>query len=921
MNPEAGNESELSGEDQLLLKNLQAAFAGGQGDDPVPLEPLSSASRRHGRYVEELQSLPLGTRLGDFELLGVLGQGGMGIVYRARQLSLGREVALKVLPGYARHGRLAVRRFRTEAQAAARLHHTNIVAVYAQGEAAGHVYYAMELVEGVGLERAIHSQPDLLSSTHAQASSTGHRFATTRVPAVSGTDLTLTAVAPAASSGTTPDTGDMLPPTTPPPHRTRADFAHIALLMAQVADALSYAHEAGVIHRDVKPHNILLGTDQRLHLTDFGLARLTDQPHLTMTGEVMGTPTYLSPEQVRGDVQAIDERTDIYSLGLTLYELLARRKAFAGENREQILNAILTTEPESLRRIDPRIPVDLETICLRAIDKDPRRRHQTAAELAEDLTRFAEGRPILSRRVTWLERGVRWVRRHKLLSTALGAIAATVMLALVLTGTMITQRRAAADQMLDAAYAQLAYADYRQVDAVGDAVALAARRGANPYRVGLTQALMDLGSAQWDAAIARLPAQIAERPDDVRPYYLLAWAQREAGDRVGARATIAAAETHGLPTQADAWFFRGLALHYDTPDLAQAAYREAIALRVAQHAFYPLAALHLARARNQQLYATRSLDGFEEAVRSLEQLVDQGYYEAYPYYLLSIAHRLAAEIYAGSVGTRGDALVGTHYTAALEWAQAGETAVPDDGRPVTAEAECRESMGDWAGALAARDRALPLATKEAARCETYHYRWRLRFWLGDLAGAQEDVAAHAACEPDDPFYAHVYPALIAAAAGDSAAARAHADALINAAPRSPEALVWAVSTLRLCGDAEGAQALLTTRADTLDYSDDVSGTQSPEWLRALVAVSAGTANDDELEQLAATGTDPWFLRAAWRFHAGVRRLAEGDRAGAMADLERSYRCFDGEQRYAYHARLVLGMFGQKSVATRAGSAI
>ena len=162
------------------------------------------------------------------------------------------------------------------------------------------------------------------------------------------------------------------------------------------------------------------------------MARLTDAPHLTISGEVMGTPAYLSPEQIRGDADGIDHRTDIYSLGVTLYELTTRQKPFDAETRDQILARICTTEPVPPRRLNPRIPIDLETICLRAIDKRAARRHPSAAVLAEDLRRFADGRPILSRRIGRLEKLGKWVRRHKALSTALAATGIVVVLAVSL---------------------------------------------------------------------------------------------------------------------------------------------------------------------------------------------------------------------------------------------------------------------------------------------------------------------------------------------------------------------------------------------------------------------------------------------------------------------------------------------------------
>ncbi|MBU0616098.1 MAG: protein kinase [Planctomycetes bacterium] len=840
--------------DEILADDLRQAFeldADALGS-PGPCR-LAGSSSAFGRSLTP-SALPSGTRLDDFEIVGELGRGGMGVVYRARQISLGREVALKVLPGWARHGPLAVQRFQVEAQAAARLHHTNIVPVYAQGEHDGHCYYAMELVEGVGLDQAIHGRLELLGS-----------------------------------GGTT---------------RTRADYRHLAALIAEVADALECGHRHGVIHRDVKPHNLLLGTNKRLHLTDFGLARLTDQPHLTVSGEVMGTPAYLSPEQVRGATGQIDHRTDIYSLGVTLYELLTRRKPFDGETREQIITGICATEPVAPRRRDHYIPVELETICLRAMEKQPQRRYPSSAALAEDLRRFAEGRPILSRRRSRLEKAGRWVRRHKAWTAAGVAAAAVCLLAIGLAWSTSAARHRQAEQLLRQAYEQLAYFDYRTPELAQADIERAADLGANPDGLHLVQALACLGATDQSGAIRHLERVLQSDSTDLRALYLLAWAQRRDRQYAAARATLEQAEAHGPPTKADAWFFRGLAVHFDEPLTAIESYRQANALRAREHAFYPQAVLHLARARNQQLYATRSLDAFTEADASLRQLVEHEQYGAYPYYLLSIAHRLAAEIYSGSNGTRDDTLVTDHYAEALAWARSGQEVEPDNDRPITAEAECLESMGCFAEAIEARTRAIATAVKQRAKCEGYHYRWRLRYWTGDLEGALEDVEAHAECIPESRFYAHVYPALILAEMGRMPAALAHANALAAEAPDSAQAVLWSATCLRLLGRAEEAQALLTERVSSVDFASELVPAQSQEWVQTLYEQCIEGGALAALEALAEETDSPWKLWGEAHFHTAALWLARGDREAALDGFRRAYRSFDGELRYTYHGKLI-----------------
>ena len=320
----------------------------------------------------------------------------MGFVFEAWQLSLQRVVALKVLAGMANLTPTAVQRFQREAQAAAKLHHTNIVPIYAQGEHDGVYYYAMELIRG----RSVYEIVEEARRGDSAA-------------------LGVTETRP---GGFTPAVGDeaaagsSLGTTTWSRIRSRDTAEHfdtIARLTATVAEALEYAHQAGVIHRDVKPHNLILGNDGRLCITDFGLARVMEQPGVTMTGEFLGSPLYMSPEQISGGPQRVDRRTDIYSLGATLYEWLTLRPPFPGETREQVISLVMTADPDTLRSRDPHMPVDLETICLKAIQKNPAARYQTAAEMASDLRRYLERRTIHARRAGPLTRATKFVIRHR----------------------------------------------------------------------------------------------------------------------------------------------------------------------------------------------------------------------------------------------------------------------------------------------------------------------------------------------------------------------------------------------------------------------------------------------------------------------------------------------------------------------------
>jgi len=884
-----------------LISDLREAF----GFDPSGAGPaqitddgeFGSASDSFSRAIAR-PTLGPHSRLGDFEILEELGRGGMGIVYRARQISLGREVALKVLPEYLRYGPVAVQRFRAEAQAAARIHHTNVVSIYAQGEHNGHFYYAMELVDGVGLDTVIRGCPELLSSAAAGSSS--------------GIRLKDPGAAPLVKAASRADSSpnDAQPRTRP--HWTRADYRHLAGLLAEVADALECAHREGVIHRDVKPHNLLLGSDNRLHLTDFGLARMTDQPHLTISGEIMGTPAYLSPEQIRGQIDQIDHRTDIYSLGVTLYEVITGRKPFDGPTREQIISAICTQDPAPPRRVNPEIPVELETICLRAIEKDPARRHPRAGLLAEDLRRFALGRPILSRRTPRVVRAAKWVRRHPTISAAILATGATVALAIGLLWTLSQMRQEQARQLLTRAYDQLVYNDYRHPELVASDIKLAEALGADPLQLNLVAGLAALGADDQVGAISHLEAVLEQEPTDLRALYLLAWAQGRERFTEAARTTFERAEQlrqsgAGRMTP-DAWFFRGLAIHRQDPAAAIESYRQANTLRAQEHGFHPQAVLHLARAQNQRMYASRTLDDLSEIKAGLGQLIAQRHYGAYPYYLLSITHRLEAEIYQGSRGARDDT-VDECYARALELARAGQEADPSDDRPVTAEAECLESLGRYAEAIEARTRAINLARQSRSQWEGYHYRWRLRYWQGQYQAALQDLAACSSYDPTNRLYLHVYPALVCAEAGDMATALHHARALADHPETSAQAVLWSATCLRLLGQKEEAEALLSARASSVDFAAELVPPQTEQWVRELYThcLTGGPATG--LEELAValageTGA-PWKLSGEADFHAGVMLLAAGDRERARERLLKAYRSFDSEQRYTYHAKLLL----------------
>ncbi|MGE3804012.1 MAG: serine/threonine-protein kinase, partial [Gemmataceae bacterium] len=391
---DAGERAELEGI-KSCLRLLKLAYASPGGTTAAPAVATTLMPQQLGGYDIETE----------------LGHGGMGVVYLARQRSLDRLVALKVIAG-TRLSKEDRARFRTEAESAARLHHRSIIEVHDVGEVDGVPYFSMEYMSAGNLADHLHGQP------------------------------------------------------------VSADNA--AALVECLAGAVQHAHEQGVLHRDLKPVNVLLrhragrDAEQRgvevatrdlagnapalnvleefdVKISDFGLAkRLDDDQGKTRTGAIIGTPSYMAPEQAEGLTRATGPGVDIYALGAILYELLTGRPPFQAPTLLETLEQVRSREPLSPRSLQPGVPRDLETICLTCLEKSPARRYQSARAVAKELARFRAGQPIMARPIGLLERSMRWAHRHRLVAGLLAAIAATLLLGITASMILMFDARAEA---------------------------------------------------------------------------------------------------------------------------------------------------------------------------------------------------------------------------------------------------------------------------------------------------------------------------------------------------------------------------------------------------------------------------------------------------------------------------------------------
>lgn len=489
--------------DRLLVDLVEEIGTRYRQGQPVDEEDLL---RAHPQYADQLQRLlptlkvlaelgqevPLSCSLsagetssvtmGDFRIVREIGRGGMGVIYEAEQISLGRPVALKVLPFAAMLSERQLHRFKNEARAAATLHHPNIVPVHAVGCDRGVHFYAMQLINGASLAQVIQDLRETcgtackrtpneevgvsLDGAAGEAVACERAIEARRASCQAGAaglsdadlaGLCLCQPSVAELDSATCDTRSNVNATLA---TSRSDlsspafFLTVARLGVQAADALQHAHEHGVVHRDIKPANLLLDPDGKLWVTDFGLAQLQQEGAGSVSEDIVGTIRYMSPEQAAGKVGMIAGGTDLYSLGATLYELLTLEPAIPGTDRQELLRHIELREPLRPRHINRTIPHDLEAIVLKAMAKQPSERYATAAHMANDLRCFLEHRPVAAQSPTIVQRLGKWSRRHKSAARAISTVALLVLVGLLVSNVLIARQRSEAERARSVATGQ-----------------------------------------------------------------------------------------------------------------------------------------------------------------------------------------------------------------------------------------------------------------------------------------------------------------------------------------------------------------------------------------------------------------------------------------------------------------------------------
>ncbi len=552
--------------------------------------------------------------LGDFQIIREIGRGGMGVVYEARQRSLNRRVALKVLSSSLGLTERAVTRFRREAEAGAKLHHTNIVPIYTTGEDRGVYYYAMEFIDGPSLDAVIRQMRNGLHRDNAEPNEQAAGDSTSEaLPGWVAETLaydkpgskvssasSVSSTKPAAISGSGISSGSKY-------------FDTVARMVADVADALEHAHCQGVIHRDIKPSNLLLSPDGRLGVNDFGLARILEQPGMTISGEFVGSPLYMSPEQISAGRAPLDHRTDIYSLGATLYELLTLSPPFPGRTRDEVIAQILHKEPQTPRKLNKTIPIDLETICLKAIARDPDRRYQTAGDLQKDLCRYVNRSAIMAKRAGPLERVAKFARRNPSLAALIAGLAAAVLaITFLIYRGIQNEKKNELERIKGEVVEAILRGDF---SSALDLKWTAIGKGADTFWDRFTVGQIALYQDNYGEAIERLQEAVKLRQDSIPARSLLAVSTLWGGDEPAYFQAVKDLEKEPASNFED-FLYLGFANIWKNPDVSLALFDKADSMRGNQNI------VRLYRAQASRLSAMKDGENLQHALALAKAAID-----------------------------------------------------------------------------------------------------------------------------------------------------------------------------------------------------------------------------------------------------------------------------------------------------------
>ena len=724
-------------------------------------------------------------------------------------------MALKVLPPGALLSESAAERFAREAATAGRLHHSNIVPVYGVGETDGIHFYAMQFIEGRSLSE--------------------HLKAIRRAGTVPGRDY----------------------------------FRRVARWGRQAAEALAYAHGEGTIHRDIKPSNLLLDARDNIWLTDFGLARVDALTSITVTGDVVGTARYMSPEQARGGRARLDERTDIYSLGATLYELLCLTPAFEGESREAVLNRIAFADPKRLRQIDANIPRDLETIVAKCMENEPQRRYPSAADVAEDCRRYLSNEPIRARRTPVAARVVRSIKRHPVRSAGVFAL---VILAASTVLLMANSRRLEGERYLNQAFTAVLFdRDFGQAAHLLDQ---AESVGHSSVELDLYRGLIPLFDNQPRRALPHLERALRVDPDAVEVRLALALMHNATGDFFdGERVLNSVPESE--TTTALAWLLRGLAQSKTDRSAAIAAYDQAIAL----HPDFTPAISARAEYRGTRLLTEGRREELEPMLNDFDALVVFRPHSAASY-VARAGGWLSAAAYAAT--QPGMAAEPERWLAncRADLVDALALREEDDSLPLVRQGVFRRYLRDYSGA--AESFAEAIRVDRAAGREPHPYRIHERgvalYALGELdAALNEVVPAHEAA-PDYCPLALLRAALLAET-GRIEEARAIGTDSLRRQRANANGLFMSAVVMELLGAQSAAMTALEQSAVS-ELAGESAGVAGQSSARQAYAFLTGGMDGSEL--LALARDDPG-RRCEFAFLIALRRFGETERAaGAQA---------------------------------------